>query len=139
MLDQISEEWRQMSLSEKLANEPSFTEPAENAYRLLLHMESEPGKLAEWVEELLKNNPGSELARQVADTFLPHQSDEGLKSLIFQVLDAEEIKLNTKPKQLNDFQENLFGKQDWARCFLQEALLLKLKQDGLIDDHELKS
>ena len=139
LLDQISEEWRQLSLSEELVKVPNFTEPAENAYRLLLHMEREPEKLADWVVVLLQNNPESELARQVAGSFLPHQSDDGLKSLIFQVLDAKEIKLNTKPKQLNNFQENLFGKQDWARCFLQEALLLKLKQDGLIDDHELKS
>ena len=138
LLDQISEEWRQLSLSEELVKVPNFTEPAENAYRLLLHMESEPGKLAEWVETLLQNNPGSELARQVAGSFLPDQSDDGLKSLISQVLDAEEIKQNTKPKQLHDFQENLFGKQDWARSFLQEALLLKLKRDGLIDDDELE-
>ena len=81
LLDQISEEWRQATLSAELSEEAAFTEPAENAYRLLLHMEHDPDKLADWVGGH-RNHPDSELVKEVARTFGARSKAHALSSTL---------------------------------------------------------
>ena len=138
LLDQISEEWRQASLSAELAEEAAFTEPAENAYRLLLHMERDPDKLADWVGALTRNHPESELAKEVARTFGPgDQGARALSALLSDLLEKEVIARATKENQLKSFKEELLADGE-AGDFLLEALIGRMRGRGLVDEEEAK-
>ena len=103
LLDQISEEWRQATLSAELSEEAAFTEPAENAYRLLLHMEHDPEKLADWVATLTRNHPDSELVKEVARTFGSRETVNALPKIFSDLLEEEVIVKATKENQLKSF------------------------------------
>jgi internalin A len=138
LLDQISEEWRQASLSAELAEEAAFTEPAENAYRLLLHMERDPDKLADWVGALTHNHPDSELVKEVARTFGPgDQGARALSELLSDLLEKEVIARATKESQLKSFKEELLADGE-TEDFLLEALIGCMCKRGLVDEEEAK-
>jgi len=135
LLDQISEEWRQATLSAELAEEPAFTDPAENAYRLLLHMERDSEKLADWVESLIQNNPESKLAHEVAGTFGPDGGVSPFPKLLSGLLDEELVAKATKDNQLKSFKEELMAEGE-AENFLWEALIERMCRQDLVNEEE---
>ena len=137
LLDQISEEWRQATLSAELSEEAAFTEPAENAYRLLLHMERDPDKLADWVGALTARHPQSELAKEVARTFGAHETVNALPQLLSDLLEEEVIVKATKENQLKSFKEELMAEGE-AESFLFEALVGRMCKRGLVNEEEAK-
>ena len=122
LLDQISEEWRRMtSLSAKLAEEAAFTEPVENAYRLLLHMERDPDKLADWVATLTHNHPQSELAREVARTFGPageKTSKIDFSGLLDEFLASDAIRDRVLKKDRDEFRQSISEKDEGLQSLL---------------------
>ena len=137
LLDEISEEWRQATLSAELAGVPAFTEPAENAYRLLLHMERDPETLADWVGSLIQNNPESELAHEVARTFGPDGGVSPFPKLLSSLLDEELVAKATKENQLKSFREELMAEGE-AENFLWEALIKRMRRQDLMNEEEAK-
>ena len=122
----------------ELAEEAAFTEPAENAYRLLLHMERDPDKLADWVGALTRNHPESEMAKEVARTFGPgDQGARALSALLSDLLEKEVIARATKESQLKSFKEELLADGE-AGDFLLEALIGRMRGRGLVDEEEAK-
>ena len=137
LLDQISEEWRQATLSAELSEEAAFTEPAENAYRLLLHMECDPDKLADWVATLTRNHPDSELVKEVARTFGSHETVNALPQLLSDLLEEEVIVKATKENQLKSFKEELMAEGE-PQSFLLETLVGRMCKRGLVNEEEAK-
>ena len=139
LLDQISEEWRQLSLSEELVKVPNFTEPAENAYRLLLHMEREPEKLAEWVVALLQNNPGNELAKQLARKFDPQmQGHRQLKNIFNEFTDHSALRDVTRKKDIDTFKALIDQNPDRLKSIFLSGLLLEMKREDMIKEEDLE-
>jgi hypothetical protein len=141
LLDQISEEWRQASLSAELAEEAAFTEPAENAYRLLLHMERDPETLADWVESLIQNNPESELAHEVARTFGPgdgRTSELELAGLLDAFLSSDAIKDRVLKKDRDEFRQSISEKDEGLQSMLALGLLEEMTRQGKLTREESK-
>ena len=139
LLDQISEEWRQLSLSEELVKVPNFTEPAENAYRLLLHMECEPGKLADWVVALLQNNPGNQLAKQLARRFGPQmQENRQLKNIFNEFADHTALQDVTRRKDMDTFKALIEQNPDRLKSIFLSGLLLEMKREDMIKQEDLE-
>jgi len=139
LLDQISEEWRQLSLSEELVKVPNFTEPAENAYRLLLHMEREPEKLADWVVALLQNNPGNQLAKQLARRFGPQmQENRQLKNIFNEFTDHAALRDVTRKKDIDTFMALIDQNPDRLKSIFLSGLLLEMKREDMIKQEDLE-
>ena len=139
LLDQISEEWRQLSLSEELMDVPNFTKPAENAYRLLLHMEREPGKLADWVVALLQNNPDNQLAKQLARTLGPQlQENRQLKNIFNEFTDHSALQDVTRRKDMDTFKALIDQNPDRLKSIFLSGLLLEMKREDMIKDEDLE-
>ena len=139
LLDQISEEWRQLSLSEELVKVPNFTEPAENAYRLLLHMEREPEKLADWVLVLLQNNPDNQLAKQLARRFGPQmQENRQLKNIFNEFADHTALQDVTRRKDMDTFKALIEQNPDRLKSIFLSGLLLEMKREDMIKQEDLE-
>ena len=126
-------------MSEELVKVPNFTEPAENAYRLLLHMEREPEKLAEWVVALLQNNPGNELAKQLARKFDPQmQGHRQLKNIFNEFTDHSALRDVTRKKDIDTFKALIDQNPDRLKSIFLSGLLLEMKREDMIKEEDLE-
>ena len=99
-------------------------------------MQRDPEKLADWVGNLVRNNPESDLAWEVARTFGTKDNvQENLVNTLSNLLDKDAIKRATKESQLKHFKVELLENGEVEK-FLCEALLDRMRQKGLVDREE---
>jgi len=104
-----------------------------------LHMEREPEKLAEWVVALLHNNPGNELAKQLARRFGPQmQENRELKNIFNEFTDHAALRDVTPKKDIDTFRALIDQNPDRLKSIFLSGLLLEMKREDMIKQEDLE-